>query len=116
MFSELKKLRNLEKDGKITKRDLAEKVALVRLPNFISKISRNITTPIVLIVWSVPCLSAMSLYSFSNQLEGFLKFVGFLFVPVVFILSFIITAGFFGQLAHKGIIEGKFPRIPEHPI
>ena len=116
MFSELKKLRDLEKNGKITKRELAEKVAEVRLPDFAAKISRNITTPIILLVWIIPSVSAMTLFSYSSQQDFYLKFIGFLFVPLVFILSFIITAGFFGQLAHKGIIEGKFPRIPEHPI
>jgi carbonic anhydrase/acetyltransferase-like protein (isoleucine patch superfamily) len=113
MFAELMELKN---SGQLSKAQLAEKIAALRLPPFLGFLSRHSANFVVLSIWTLPTLLTLSLYNYASQLNTAPKYLGFSLIPLVFISSFILVAGIFAQIGRKGIIEGKFPRLSEHPI
>lgn len=116
MLKKIKELKELQKSKKISTKELAERMADLKLPLLLGKLSRLTTSGIISLIWIIPSVVTLTLIHFLFELDDNRQYFGYAFVPLVFILLFISTAGFFGQIGKYGIIEGKFPRTPEHPI
>lgn len=111
-----KELIELQKSGKITKKELAEKVSALKLPPFIAFFSLHSTWIVVLSMWLLSSFVTLSLFQFASQQSGLLGYGLLALVPIVFLVTFVLTGIFWAQLTKVGIVEGKFPRSANHPI
>lgn len=111
-----KELVELQKSGKISKKELAERVAALRLPAPLAFVSRYITYVVVGSMWIGAFVAAGAVLKEAFQNQSWVQYALLGLVPIAFLLTFVLIGVFWAQISKAGIIEGKFPRIPEHPI
>jgi hypothetical protein len=105
-----------QKNGQLSKRELADKVAALRLPKILGVISKFAPQVMIFLIWGSSSIFAIAIFDYIQSSTGFGRYFLYGILPFAFVLSFVLVAGLFGQLGRFGVIEGKFPRIPEHPV
>lgn len=70
----------------------------------------------MLTMWTIPFISSLVIIETAQRSGGWEKYLLYGAVPFGFVLSFLVVGIFWAQISKAGIVEGKFPRIPEHPI
>ncbi len=74
----------------------------------------NLVYVCILLIVSFPLAIALApMIAFKNSL---FQILWLFFIPFVFVFSYILVSGLLSKLGVKGIISGKFPREPKHPI
>lgn len=118
MFAFVQELQRVSQMTNVSKREQAELMAAIRLPTPLRFISRNMIWIIVGSMWLIPSFICLRTFVFLNQHPANLWWVqlGYLILPVLFASLFVLTGSLFAQVGKFGIIAGKFPRTPDHPI
>lgn len=120
MFQFVQDLKNLKERKDISRNEAAKIMAEIKLPFFLAAISQQTTWLVVGGMWLGATFCALGFVrlvdqsvSSSNQ---WLMTALYSFAPVVFALAFVLIGSFFARIGRPGMMAGKFPRSPDHPI
>lgn len=114
LLNDIKKI----KSSKDSLRAKAEKMSNLRLPSYVSFISKYSIHIIIFSIWGgsfyLAALFAETAYPFLQEFNK--QHYVYVLTPFIFLLTFVLIAGLYAQIGKTGIIEGKFPRLASHPI
>lgn len=120
MFQFVQELKNLKERKDISRNEAAKLMAEVKLPFFLAALSRQTTWVVVGAMWLGASFGALSFVNFvdhyASSSSQWLKTALYSFAPVIFALTFVLMASVFARVGRAGMIAGKFPRSPNHPI
>lgn len=118
MFSFVNELKQISRLKGVSRREIADKIAEVRMPPVLTFVSKHAPFVAISLIWSVPFLVSGLFFKWmeKNILQLQYGFLALALLPLIFILSFLFTAGGIASLVKKGIVSGKFPRLASHPL
>lgn len=120
MFQFVHQLKNLKTRKDLPKSEQAKLMAEIKLPQVLSFISKQTTWVVIAGMWFGATFFTLLFVNAISQLAARVPAwvqLGMYSVALgVFAFSFVLIGAFFAFVGRGGMIAGKFPRSPSHPI
>lgn len=120
MFKFVDDLKRVNSLKSVSKQQAAEQMASIELPSFLAMISRQMPWIVVAIIWIGSAFSTITFIKTvlvqTQGMDSWIQLLALSFTPVIFGLTYVGLSGCLSMIGRPGVIAGKFPRSPAHPI